>query len=454
MQRLLQWVALSLSLAVICGCATTTNAPGQVARDWSCKLREMQIRPIFPPREDVQVGDVYWLDQMGATDADGYCGEKKDFLQIAPYVAYLDVRNGVSSHYGARPNFPKTTSSQGTVTLTASGLSISQATQSTDATQGDDGLFTNGKADRTRVAAFPDFMTVHVDKTSIGAILPVQGILASLGLGSQNLDEATISIPVAESYSVPTAVFSTALASNSGGTKSLCDAARFLTPSLKNRTGYFHIVNEVFYTRAIDVTISGQSELTASAGANLPTSVVSSTGPAAITTTGIITQSTVAGSVTQSITAVSDGMLKQFQARNNLPGVSVAYEQGNARRVSMRRIFDRPVAIGFRSIPILIWDDCTFDTPEAAGGTNIGKLSAPVGGPGMGSSALAQATTSTPSSTAASAASNPSGTASANVPAVPALPAASGAKVKHALGGQQTGNPWGGTNPARVANDR
>ena len=64
---LLTAAAVLLQLA---GCASPTS-PGEVARNWSCKLREMQIRPIFPPREDVHVGDVFWLEQIAASEASG-----------------------------------------------------------------------------------------------------------------------------------------------------------------------------------------------------------------------------------------------------------------------------------------------------------------------------------------------------------------------------------------------
>ncbi|MBP6308108.1 MAG: hypothetical protein KA307_00240, partial [Burkholderiaceae bacterium] len=55
--KLLIQIAAALCLVLLVGCTTQTG-PGQVARDWSCKIREMQIRPLFPPREDFHVGDL------------------------------------------------------------------------------------------------------------------------------------------------------------------------------------------------------------------------------------------------------------------------------------------------------------------------------------------------------------------------------------------------------------
>src|SRR5688500_5484548 len=51
-------LALSAGLA---GCRPKpgTHDPGYVAKEWSMTMREFGIVPVFPPREDVQVGDVY-----------------------------------------------------------------------------------------------------------------------------------------------------------------------------------------------------------------------------------------------------------------------------------------------------------------------------------------------------------------------------------------------------------
>ena len=43
-------------LLAVAGCATKR---GEVAREWSLMMREQQIAPIFPPHEDIRVGDVY-----------------------------------------------------------------------------------------------------------------------------------------------------------------------------------------------------------------------------------------------------------------------------------------------------------------------------------------------------------------------------------------------------------
>lgn len=355
---------------VVAACATPTK-PGEVARNWSCKLREMQISPVFPPREDVHVGDVYWLQQVGKTDADGYCKQDTEFMPIPPHVAYLNLKAELDSYYASRPMLPRSSTVQGTVTITAAGVTVSPPMQTTDPTEVAAGVF-NGAATRTRIVGFPDFLSVHVSNFALGAIVPIDAVLAPVGIARQNVRDASISVPVAESYAVPASIIAGKLA-NGTHKQALCDAVNFMAPATSGNTdrpGQLHVVTEVYYTRAIDVNITAQTALSLSANRDREGAVAGST-PMGVTTTGIVTESTTTGSVTQTITKVSDGMMKLLQSRNNIPGVSVAYEQGDMLSVKMRRIFDRPVAIGFRSVGLKVDGTCNIATVPT---TTIGPM--------------------------------------------------------------------------------
>lgn len=368
---------------IVAGCASPTK-PGEVARNWSCKLREMQISPVFPPREDVHVGDVYWLSEIGKTDADGYCRQRDEFMPIPPHMAYLDLTNDLHTYYGTRPMFPRSTTVQGTVTISPTGVTVSPGTQTTDTAEVASGVFKTGAPTRSRIVGFPDFMSVHVSNFALGAIVPIDAVLAPIGVARQNVRNASISIPVAESYSVPAMLIARKLgpeqhndsaaekAARAQAKNTLCESVRFMAPATvmnAGRPGQLHVVNEVYYTRAIDVNITAETAFSLAANRDREDAVAGST-PMNVTTTGIVTESTTTGSVTQTITKVSEGMLKLLQSRNNVPGVSVSYEQGDLLSVKMRRIFDRPVAIGFRSVALNVDPvNCTITSvPGAAVG--------------------------------------------------------------------------------------
>src|SRR5881227_889309 len=53
--------ALAGGAIIISSCCSDPSARGHVYREWSDRMAEMGIFPVFPPREDIVVGDVYAL---------------------------------------------------------------------------------------------------------------------------------------------------------------------------------------------------------------------------------------------------------------------------------------------------------------------------------------------------------------------------------------------------------
>lgn len=355
-------IAALLFTVLLVGCANNA-APGKLARDWSCKIREMQVRPLFPPREDLQVGDVYWLETAGESDAQNYCAhgilKPAEFMPLSVNLAFLpDVTKLAVAHYNNRPDFARTTSSVGTVTMSATGMTIATGSQSTDVTAGADTLFTQGKANRTRLVGFPDFMSVKIDKGSLGAIIPIQGMFTPLGLSFEDVAEASISIPVAESYGVPVAAAWDAIASSASRSQ-LCTAAiiggQIANSTSPARPGQMHLVTEVYYTRAIDVNIQSKNAMALGVARDRQ-NATAATLPS-VSPTGVVTNPAVVGNPQTSTTlqqmgSVAGGIVQILSARNAVPGVSLAYEHGSSSTINMRRIFDRPVAIGYRSVAL------------------------------------------------------------------------------------------------------
>src|SRR5262245_33501074 len=65
---------LTLGGLFLTGCCSQ-DSHGHVYRDWSKRMSEMGIFPVYPPREDIVVGDVYALPlHPYDTAAVGYIG--------------------------------------------------------------------------------------------------------------------------------------------------------------------------------------------------------------------------------------------------------------------------------------------------------------------------------------------------------------------------------------------
>lgn len=365
------WVLIAVLGGIQLGCASTVG-PGEVASKWSCKLREMQITPVFPPREDLHVGDVYWLPNAkpgSTTPADAYCNRTPadGFLEVGTHVAYFEqVNEALKSYYKSRPSLPRTGTS--TISISSSGSSaftISSSPRSTSPDSATDTIFA-GAADRTRLVAFPDFMTIQVKSFDLGAILPIAGVLAPLGISSSSADSAAISIPVAESYGLPYMRAEAAL-----GQAQIDELCRWNKNADSDKSGDLYFVLEVFYARAIDVNIRAKDGFAFSVardrdGAGTTTVPTLPGGSVTVTVSELTGEAQANGLANGAARRVAD----MVALRNSVPGVSLGYQQGNASEIGLRRLFDRPVAIGVRTArlkPRQIDNKCSLGI-EVSGG--------------------------------------------------------------------------------------
>lgn len=357
------WVLATITL--LAGCGTPRQGPGELARKWSCKLREMQIRPVFPPREDVHVGDVYWLPDASSEttptkrlqgDAAAYCNweGQRDFMEIGTHLAYVEgVGKELNKHYGQRPSLPASGTSSVSVSVRASDGFVIEASPRSTAPVESTELFTTGANNRTRQVAFPDYMAVEVDQASFGAVGTASGLPFGLGASRSGESSVRVSIPVAESYGLPLLPLVSAVKASlsTTATTSLCagtQTAAVLEGSfLDDKRGAVHVVQEVFYARAIDVEMSDRRAAGMVGGWNAGSTTLSVPG------SGSVTSSTADGTSSQAmIEAVVKAAWGQLDQRAGLPGVTLSLSSAQAGRIVLRRVLDRPVAIGMRSVEL------------------------------------------------------------------------------------------------------
>jgi hypothetical protein len=201
--------------------------------------------------------------------------------------------------------------------------------------------------------AFPDFMSVEVSSSGFGALSQLSGLPVTLGFSNDAFDSATISIPSADSYGLPVAPAMTALSEQSATLTELCKLANGSEANLFGlNKGAMYLVHEVYYTRAIDINIraSRANAFTASTdtSANTVVSKAESLEQGQAVTVSIAPGA--GDSATQIAAAAAQGVTTVFAERQGIPGVSLVTRRASDRSVSMRRLFDRPVAIGIRAI--------------------------------------------------------------------------------------------------------
>ncbi len=183
-------------LLLLSACGGQQN--GFVGRSWSENMRELGIYPIYPPREDFQVGDLFLSptspERAAEFDQDGRV------MPLAVWLASLDLRKVIDNFYVNRPEFPKTSD--------AVAAAIKQ--------QGEDGHKVVGQptgdtnmfikttpANRLRLVGFPEFLSASYRGGNLGAFIPAEGFLLGLGFGAEDVESVTFKVPAAESFGLP-----------------------------------------------------------------------------------------------------------------------------------------------------------------------------------------------------------------------------------------------------------
>jgi hypothetical protein len=356
-----------------------------VALNWSCKLRELQIMPTFPPREDIQVGDLYVRTFDSSVDAsDEYCDPASlvDFVSIPLHVGTVSgIGDALETYYRTRLDAPKTEQGQLSILNGDAGVSGFRVPESSDGS-----VFKSTNVRRMRQVGFPDFMSVRVSGAELGAIVPIHGVMSDLGFGIEAVESASISVPVAESYGLPANVLLALLingekpvldhgesctedghyATVSGLTyDELVSAAplrtqrnsRILPQSPSDPVLLLTVVREVFATRAIDSSIGFKQSFVA--GLNRDRSSEAKSEPRSSDISGESKDN--AAPVGPAEAKLRDDMRslataagEALAARQSVPGITLNVRSGSNHGVGLTRVFDRPVVIGYREISFTI----------------------------------------------------------------------------------------------------
>ncbi|RKP43519.1 hypothetical protein D7S89_25760 [Trinickia fusca] len=221
---------------------------------------------MFPPRADIQVGDIYLNCLASLADADlNENKAKRRFMPTALWVATvpgmlddgLHKQGYLSTNYRSRVQLPrmpipadKDTSASdngstsngadtsGKAAVVADGgqpasdittqkgaqavakhgkRSVASANLRVPASatgtpnNPQDGIFLSRTLTRAMPVSLPEFFSVSATQAQASAIVPLPTILANLGVSASAVDQIQISVPSAESYGLPAATMIKAL---------------------------------------------------------------------------------------------------------------------------------------------------------------------------------------------------------------------------------------------------
>ena len=338
--------------------------PNYVQVEWDKTMRQMGIVPTFPPREDVFVGDVY-ATTYDPESADTQKKLKSGDLSIGinPRWAHVDFRPDMIQEYRRRPSGPLTPATYSTLLTDATTLPTTEPTNP-------NGLFTpETLTTRNRIVGFPEFTSVTFTQGNLSALVPVEAVSIGFGASSSDFESVTIKLPSAESIAVDASQALHRLVAEEAHAFKISDAMRFgltslfpqATPTSPAATPpsagthsnpaqppaaryiWLRLVTEVYYARVVDVSATSKT----SNGFQVTGKLTAATGQP----------------TTQPILNPNDDSVARAKALNdalsaagasNFPNGSVQFVTATDRTISLRRIYTRPVAFGFRGLTLKV----------------------------------------------------------------------------------------------------
>ncbi len=334
-------------------------------KQWSRAMNEQGITPLFPPREDVRVGDIYLYD----FDPEGKEAQRRlkagDLTLVnRPRWGSLDLQAVVSKQYQSRRPWPDTLDDffKGGPEDGEEARDVGSVPADPDSRDIHRGGGESDGATRLRLASFPDFLTVSFTSGDIGALVPIEGFNVGLAGSAERDYKGVVKIPSAESYAVDARMVLAAMLEQKPGENGTylkkTVLSTFLIGSSDTPPGderlYLRVVTEVYYARALDVGIRSTNGLGFQAVVSTPS--VPDQGAAPATQPTPERPGERLGEEEPNATEITRP-LEEAMSRSGsrtVPGGSVQLLAANGYGIAMRRHFKHPVAIGVRGLVLEI----------------------------------------------------------------------------------------------------
>lgn len=393
-QKVLVSAGLSVSV-LLSGCVSLLDKPGGLVNEWADRFREFQIFPVFPPREDLQVGDIYITCALPdpAKEAEMAAAAKKP-VPVSQLIATTPgVNEKLAAYYKSRVFLPE----------------AGTAKEAAQAANGDGTLAkiprremydAKAETNRLRNVSLPELFSVTVSGVDAAALLPTGILLGGLDVSAQDIQSMTISIPSSGSYGLPGNVIEQLLGDvEMPYAKSLLDA--YTAVACDGRRAQYVVVSEVYAAYAINVRMNFTSQGAAKAqgalklpddsarkaaydalakffgsGANADKkdgtekepdakgggdAAPKAADPKPVDPKGTDPNagSKSAGKTPAQLEAELKALIAELEGRKSLdfPGVKVNAYAGSSAGITLERAFANPVVVGYRGYAVDFGED-------------------------------------------------------------------------------------------------
>lgn len=238
------------------------------------------------------------------------------------------------------------------------------------------------RTNRLRLVGFPEFATASFTQGDLSALVPIEAMGLGVNISRSSIDRVSVKIPAAESYALSVATLmgqyfeapsyevgadrpkwklkntNNSLANNIVFVEAVANRRACVTDGQPSKYVYVTIITEVFYARALDVSLFSSDSF------GLRTQLASpNTNIGAQSTTSapskLPSMSVAPLDIDGLDSATANALLAKLQGRlgttQTVPGGSIQIVSYSERSIGLRRVFDRPIAIGMRGITFE-WD--------------------------------------------------------------------------------------------------
>ncbi len=351
-------IAISLSLTLALTACSLTG--GDVDQKWIGAINEYSINPMFPPKEDYYIGNIYLhVYNAKCEGKDRYETKGCDFVSIKigqlpadEILALLKNNYGKTWSFRATsddcqislaPTTPGTKPNPSdTAKLDAPPSYIAKPSRACFAS---DVITDPAEHMNLRRVGFPDFYKRKSTGASLAASLPMDS-LPNFGFGVNHIESYSVSIPAAQYYGINAVELIAYLKKNKDSivinnvqklkglnSKYTEDAVQTLCRGCKAN---ITIPYEIYYSAIFDIEYSGSfnADLGMSRARN-----TDSSGDAYKTT------------VNNGVIKIDDLLTSPVQGNF---GVAAKITHSSDNRIGLRRTYDVPLAVGFRGISLKI----------------------------------------------------------------------------------------------------
>lgn len=326
--------------------------PGYVERQWAGTMRELGIVPLFPPRADVFVGDVYASSYDPESNASVKSFEAgNSSIGMNPRWYYIDLRGLMNTEYKKRP-LGAPTPAQYTQLLDNPATMPAQE-PTTQNVLGD-----NSPQQGYRVVGFPEFTSVTFTQGNLSALVPTEAISVAFGAAASKFDSVSVKLPSAESIGVDTnaALAKLVIPDGHGNSILVPEVFNYLDSQQDAHTHlvYVRLVTEVFYARVVDITATTSATGGGTATFKPVVSGNSTQGGSAPTTQPTTAPAIIDPNASPVARAQALNASLAATGAQTFPGGSISFVSASDQSISLRRVYTRPVAFGFRGVTLTV----------------------------------------------------------------------------------------------------